>query len=291
MKILILALAACAFVASPLALSLANEVMLAALGALALTILMGAAGLLTLGHAALLGAGAFTVGVLTQELGVPAVVTLPASVLVGAGLGLVAGLPSLRLRGIYLALSTLALHFAVLYVASEYQTRRQISTGIVVPDPVFGPISVGDQRAWFVLLGCVLLATGLLCRALLRSRTGRAWLALRERDVAASSVGVHVTGYKLAAFVISSWETRTWPNGAHESGYPRRNPLAGGRQTNGPSRRGAARLYARSGRAEHLTQLGLWRGRQPVCTRRRTIGPHMGIPVRRAGLDERPIPI
>ena len=90
-------------------------------------------------HAALLAAGGFTVGVLTQELNAPAWITLPAAVAIGTSLGFIVGLPSLRLRGIYLALSTLALHFAVLYLASEYQTHRRLSTGIVLPDPALGP--------------------------------------------------------------------------------------------------------------------------------------------------------
>jgi branched-chain amino acid transport system permease protein len=191
-------------VAGPVALNLANQVALAALGALALTVLMGAAGQISLGHAALLAAGGFTVGVLTQEVGAPAWVILPAAITAGAALGFVVGLPSLRLRGIYLALSTLALHFAVLYLASEYQTQRRLSTGIVLPDPAFGPLVVHDPRVWYVVLIGVLALAIALCRNLLGTRTGRAWLALRERDVAASSVGVDVARYKLLAFVVSA---------------------------------------------------------------------------------------
>ena len=133
--LLALPLLICPLFAGPVALNLANQVALASIGALALTVLMGAAGDIRLGHAALLAAGGFTVGVLTQELNAPAWITLPAAVAIGASLGFIVGLPSLRLRGIYLALSTLALHFAVLYLASEYQTHRRLSTGIVPPDP------------------------------------------------------------------------------------------------------------------------------------------------------------
>ncbi|HEY1298006.1 MAG TPA: branched-chain amino acid ABC transporter permease, partial [Chloroflexota bacterium] len=204
LRLLALAPVALPLVAGPVALNLANQVALAALGALALTVLMGAAGQISLGHAALLAAGGFTVGVLTQEVGAPAWVILPAAITAGAALGFVVGLPSLRLRGIYLALSTLALHFAVLYLASEYQTQRRLSTGIVLPDPAFGPLVVHDPRVWYVVLIGVLALAIALCRNLLGTRTGRAWLALRERDVAASSVGVDVARYKLLAFVVSA---------------------------------------------------------------------------------------
>src|SRR6185369_6686829 len=103
-------------------------------------------------------AGGFTVGVLTQEVGAPVWVTLPASVVVGALLGAIVGLPSLRLRGLYLALSTLALHFVVTYLGSEYQSQRRLSSGIVIPDPTFGSLQLNDPRAWyFVLVGVLAL--------------------------------------------------------------------------------------------------------------------------------------
>ena len=134
--------------ASPVQVHLANQIVLAGIAALGLMLLLGAAGLLSLGHAALLGVGGFSVGVLTQEVGAPSWLTLPAAVLAGALLGVLVGLPSLRLRGVYLVLSTLALHFAVVYVGSEYQARRRAASGILVPEPVLGPFTLSDQRVW-----------------------------------------------------------------------------------------------------------------------------------------------
>ena len=192
------------FVAGPVAVNLANQVALASIAALGLTLLMGAAGLISLGHAALLGAGGFSVGVLTQEFGAPVWITLPAAVLLGSALGLIVGLPSLRLRGVYLVLSTLALHFVVIYLGAEYQTRRQAATGIVIPDPTLGSFTLSDPRAWFFVLLAILLVVMLVSRNLLRTRTGRAWKALQQREIAASSVGVNVPAAKLSVFVISS---------------------------------------------------------------------------------------
>src|SRR5205814_10205256 len=103
--------AALPFLASPFALDLANQVLLACVGAVALKLLTGYAGQISLGHAGLLAAGAYTTGILFKEFGAAWWITLPSAALVGALLGVIFGLPSLRLRGLYLAVSTLALHF------------------------------------------------------------------------------------------------------------------------------------------------------------------------------------
>ena len=117
-------LVALPFVANALVLDLANQVLLVSIGAVALMLLTGFAGQISLGHAGLLAAGAFTTGILFKEFAAPFWVTLPASAVVGALIGLVFGLPSLRLRGLYLAVSTLALHFMVIHAGQEYETRR-----------------------------------------------------------------------------------------------------------------------------------------------------------------------
>ena len=144
---------------------------------------------------------------MTHEAPTPFWVTLPASAAVGALLGLIFGLPSLRLRGLYLAVSTLALHFIVIHLGSEYETKRGFSTGIVVDPPVIGPWTLYDGRAWyFVLLGAA-AATVLFSLNLLRSRTGRAWRAIHGREAVAGALGIDVRRAKLSAFVISSMLT------------------------------------------------------------------------------------
>ena len=135
LAVLLIALTALPFLASPFLLDLAAQVLLASIGALALMLLTGYAGQVSLGHAGLLAAGAFTVGILFKELHAPFWVTLPSAALVGGLLGVVFGLPSLRLRGLYLAVSTLALHFLVVYLGAEYETKRGFSTGIMVDPP------------------------------------------------------------------------------------------------------------------------------------------------------------
>jgi branched-chain amino acid transport system permease protein len=191
-------------IASPFQLDLACQVFLACIGALSLMLLTGYAGQISLGHAGLIAAGAFTVGILFREMNAPFWITLPAAALVGALLGIIFGLPSLRLRGLYLAVSTLALHFVVIYFGGEYESRRGFSTGIVIDPPKLGSVPISDGRAWYFILLVAAAATLLLCLNLLRARTGRAWRAIRANETVAEALGIGVVAYKLLAFVISS---------------------------------------------------------------------------------------
>ena len=196
-------LAAFHFLASPFALDLACQVFLASVGALSLMLLTGYAGQISLGHAGLLAAGAFTTGILAREIAAPFWITLPASAVTGIVLGFVFGLPSLRLRGLYLAVSTLALHFVVIYLGGEYETKRGFSTGIVIEPPSLAGIKLGG-RGWYFVLLLAAVAALLICINLLRSRSGRAWRAIHVRETVAEALGIGIARYKLLAFVISS---------------------------------------------------------------------------------------
>jgi len=192
------------WIASPFQLDLACQVFLACVGALSLMLLTGFAGQISLGHAGLLAAGAFTAGILFEEARAPFWITLPAAAVVGASLGVVFGLPSLRLRGLYLAVSTLALHFIVVYVGAEYETKRSFSTGIVIDAPSIAGIAIGGGRAWYYILLAAAALTLFVCVNLLRGRTGRAWGAIRSNETVAGTLGIAVARYKLLAFVVSS---------------------------------------------------------------------------------------
>jgi branched-chain amino acid transport system permease protein len=204
LSLFVAALVGFPLVASPFQLDLACQVFLACVGSLSLMLLTGYAGQISLGHAGLMAAGAFTVGILFRETNAPFWITLPAAALVGGVLGVIFGLPSLRLRGLYLAVSTLALHFVVVYLGGEYETRRGFSTGIMIDPPQLGGISISDGRAWYFILLAAAALTLLLCLNLLRARTGRAWRAIRAHETVAEALGIGIAGYKLLAFVISS---------------------------------------------------------------------------------------
>src|SRR5262249_32586053 len=220
--VFILALLAFPLIASPFQLDLASQVFLAAIGALSLMLLTGYAGQISLGHAGLMAAGAFTVGILFREANAPFWITLPAAALVGGLLGVIFGLASVRLRVLCLAVSTLALHFVVIYIGGEYESRWGFSTGIVIDPPKLGSFAITDPRAWYFILLAAAAATLVLCLNLLRARTGRAWRAIRAHETVAEALGIGIAGYKLLAFVISSALTAV--AGALFAYYPRLPP-------------------------------------------------------------------
>ncbi|HKS84955.1 MAG TPA: branched-chain amino acid ABC transporter permease [Pseudolabrys sp.] len=195
------------FVASPFALDLASQVFLASVGALSLMLLTGYAGQISLGHAGLIAAGAFVTGILSREIHAPFWITLPASAVTGIVLGFMFGLPSLRLRGLYLAVSTLALHFVVIYLGDEYETKRGFSTGIIVEPPSLAGFKLSGARFWYFVLLVAAAVSLLICINLMRSRSGRAFRAVRAHETVAEALGISIAGYKLLAFVISSGMT------------------------------------------------------------------------------------
>jgi branched-chain amino acid transport system permease protein len=201
---LALLLVALPLMAGGFVIDLANQVFLAVIGSVALMLLTGVAGQVSLGHAGLLAAGALTVGVLTRETGAPFWITLPAAAVAGALLGIVFGLPSLRLKGLYLGISTLALHFVVTFLGHEYEAWRGFSSGVTIDPPrVFG-IEIYRPGAWYAVLLLAAVLVVIFALNLLRTRTGRAWRAIHDRDVVAEALGVPVYRAKLSAFVVSS---------------------------------------------------------------------------------------
>ncbi len=187
-------------------LHLMNLCFLAGIGALGLTILTGFCGQISLGHAAFLAVGAFTTVILTVHVGAPFLLVVPAAAIAGAMLGFLVGLPSLRFRGVYLAISTLAMHYAIIFLATSYQAKfaASASAGITIADPVIGPFVLRGDFAWYYFLLAFLAAVTIMCVNLSRTRPGRAWMAIRDRDIAAEALGINLARYKLLAFMTSS---------------------------------------------------------------------------------------
>ncbi|HXJ83287.1 MAG TPA: branched-chain amino acid ABC transporter permease [Candidatus Methylomirabilis sp.] len=201
---LVIALTALPLLASPFVLELVTQTALAAVGALALNILTGLAGQISLGHAGFIAAGAFTTAMLVEAGWGSPLATIPSAAVVGAALGVAVGIPALRLKGLYLALGTLAMHYVVLYAAGELQTRWGSNTGYTIPPPrLFGLVLKGTL-SWYYALVFIAAVVLLVSVNLTRSRAGRAFMAIRDREIAAASVGIHVARYKVLAFVTSS---------------------------------------------------------------------------------------
>jgi branched-chain amino acid transport system permease protein len=171
---------------------------------LSLMVLAGYTGLVSLGHAAFLGIGAYAHVYFTQNLGLPWIVSVALATALAAASGVIVGLPAMRMTGVYLTIATLA--FAV--IIQEVFTRWEHVTGGLKGKPVdkpviFGISFAGDVAFYFLCLA--FLVGGLWLTAnLLRTPTGRAWVAIRDSEIAAQSMGVSLPVYKTMAFAYSA---------------------------------------------------------------------------------------
>ena len=170
---------------------------------LGLMLLSGFTGQFSLGHAAFLGVGAYTQAALTAA-GVPAPIALLAAGLLAAAVGMVVGLPALRVKGIYLAIATLAFGFIVEEVFARWERVTGGNAGIHLTAPdVFGYKLDTDVSFYFACLVVTVIAT-LAILNLLRSSTGRAFVAIRDSEVSAQSMGIHLARYKTLSFALSA---------------------------------------------------------------------------------------
>lgn len=187
-----------------LSLTQINLMLIAMLGALSLNFLTGCAGLISIGHAALYAVGAMTAATAGTLWGWPFPLVLLAAGSTGALAGFLAGLPSLRVRGLYFVLSTMALHYIVMYAFLEYQFKFFDVVGIPYKSASLGLFELTTPMRWygFLLVLTVLVFWGL--RNTLRSREGQALMAMRDHELAATSVGADVRILRLKAFMLSS---------------------------------------------------------------------------------------
>jgi branched-chain amino acid transport system permease protein len=193
------------FVASPYHLYIANIVGFAIIGAVGLNLLTGCTGQISLGHAAFIGVGGYTTAILITRLGVPFWFALFIGGGVAALVGLVIGIPSVRVKGLYLCIATLAAQFILEWVFVHWESVTRGIRGINVPPPTLGPLVFDTERSFYAItLVMVVLSVG-FARNLLRTKWGRAFIAIRDRDLAAEIMGINLFRHKLAAFALSSF--------------------------------------------------------------------------------------
>lgn len=171
---------------------------------LGLNLTTGNAGLISLSHGAFLGVGCYAVAWLAK-LGLPFYLALPAAGLLSAFLGLVVGLPSLRVKGIYLAIATLAAHFILTFIFREWDSVTGGVPGTKIPRAnLFGFEFAGDRRNFYLIFVCAFLLA-MAARNLARTHLGRAFVAVRDRDISAEILGVNLLRTKLTAFAIGAF--------------------------------------------------------------------------------------
>jgi branched-chain amino acid transport system permease protein len=179
-------------------------VLIFGLCALSLMVLAGYTGLVSLGHAAFLGIGAYAHVYFSQDLGLPWIVSVALAAGIAAAAGVLVGLPALRMTGIYLTIATLAFALIIQEVFNHWDSVTGGLRGKAVEKPViFGVPLRGDAEFYFLCLA--FLAAGLwITRNVLRAPTGRAWVAIRDSEIAAQSMGINLAVYKTMAFAYSA---------------------------------------------------------------------------------------
>jgi branched-chain amino acid transport system permease protein len=183
-------------------LGIVNTIGIAVIGAVGLNILVGFTGQISLGQGGFLAVGAFASGLLSGRAGLPVPIAVAAAVLLTGAVGAVVGLPALRLKGLYLAIATLASQEIFSYIMRRWSWLTAGQGFLDVP--ALGFSRAGFERGWYlVILGCAVVAT-LAARNLFRTALGRSFMAVRDQDIAASTIGVNLTRAKLTAFALSS---------------------------------------------------------------------------------------
>jgi branched-chain amino acid transport system permease protein len=200
----IAAVVAAPFLVSPYWLTILNQIGIAVIGAIGLNILVGFTGQISLGQGGFLAVGAYTSGLLAARAGFPFPVDVVCAILATAALGTLFGLPALRLKGLYLAIATLASQQVIIWVVTHWDAVTGGTAALVVPPTeLFGWQLTGDMTWYWVIVAIAGLAT-LAATNLFRTGLGRAFVAIRDQDIAAEVMGVDPFRYKLLAFAISS---------------------------------------------------------------------------------------
>jgi branched-chain amino acid transport system permease protein len=205
--VLVTALIAAPYLLNSYALSFLTIILITTVGALGLNILTGYTGLISLGHVGFLVTGAYAYAVLVSRYGLPPLVGFLGAGIIPALASLVVGAPSLRLKGLYLAITTLAFSFLINTVILEARTVTNGARGIAVQRPeIFGVSFDSDAAFTQLCLGFAIL-TLFATLNIRRSRVGRAFVAIRDNDTAARVMGINLHAYKLFAFVTSAFIT------------------------------------------------------------------------------------
>jgi branched-chain amino acid transport system permease protein len=169
---------------------------------LGLHILTGLCGQVSMGQAAFMGVGAYAVAILTAQVGLNGWLCLPISALSAGLVGLVFGLPCFRLKGFYLVISTMAASFIIIWCFKKFESVTGGFVGIGLDPLKLGPIDLGDRSSFFWLTMGIMIVATFLAKNIQRTAPGRAFVAIRDNELAAEVSGIPVFRYKMLAFFI-----------------------------------------------------------------------------------------
>src|SRR5512139_597647 len=167
-----------------------------------LNILTGYCGQISIGHVGFMAVGAYVSAILTAKLGWSFWTALPCAAM-GAGIaGLIFGLPSLKIKGFYLIMATIAAHFIIVWLILQLYHVTGGPDGLPVPKPKIGSLVLKSKASYFYLVMVFTVLSTLLAKNIIRTRAGRAFVAIRDNDLAAEVMGISLWSYKLQAFFI-----------------------------------------------------------------------------------------
>lgn len=190
---------------SPYFFYILNMAGIAAIAALGLNLLMGFTGQISLGHGAFFGVGAYSAAILATKVHLPFWIAVPGAGLLTAFVGMIFGIPSGRLKHLYLTIATLAGQFIIEYVLVHWESLTEGTMGIILPTAtIFGFKLSGDTSFYIVIYLCLTIMTWMAVN-IVRTKYGRAFIAIRDNDRAAEGMGIPLFGYKLLSFAISSF--------------------------------------------------------------------------------------
>jgi branched-chain amino acid transport system permease protein len=202
---LILLFAVAPFIVSTYMLYILNMIGIAAIAAIGLNILIGYTGQISLGHGAFFGVGAYAAAILATRLGLGFYLAIPAAGIITALVGMIFGIPSGRLKGLYLTIATLAGQFIIEYVLIHWDSLTKGTMGITLPAPKIIQWEIAGDKAFFFLIFISLVFMTWFAVNVMRSKYGRAFIAIRDNDRAAEGMGIPIFKYKLLSFAISSF--------------------------------------------------------------------------------------
>lgn len=193
------------FISNSYILYILNMILISSIAAVGLNILTGFTGLISLGHGAFVGVGAFATGYLATNYGFNFYLAMPLAALITAVIGILFGLPSLRLKDLYLSIATLAAQFILEFIFIRAEKFTGGVSGMAInPPTIFGIEINNDFRFYFfALISAILLITA--AKNIIRTKIGRAFISIRDNYIAAEAMGVDVFRYKLFSFGISSF--------------------------------------------------------------------------------------
>jgi branched-chain amino acid transport system permease protein len=170
---------------------------------MALNLLIGYGGQISVGHAGFLSVGAYSVAILSTKLGLPFILALPLSGIITAVIGLFIGLPAVRLSGHFLAVITLGFGISIPFIALNWDSLTGGYSGLALSRPQW---LSSDSQFFTIIVSVTILSTWLMYN-ILKSRIGRVFVSIRESEIAAQATGINISFYKTIMFVISAFFT------------------------------------------------------------------------------------